>query len=479
MHPIFEFLKTASLNPDVALKDHQVQARDRIVDGEDGQLLYHGTGTGKSLSSLAGTEALPESSVNAVMPAALRINYRKELGRYVTPDARPRYQISSYDKARNGLPDADVLVADEVQRLRNQGSSYQGVLEAARNARRRVLLSATPLVNSPGDLASVVNLLHGKQLYTPDEFEKEFVGERVVRPWFGLGRPRVVTSIANRKHLQKLLEGRVHYVGGQEVAKEQPTSQVETVNVEMGRTQDAVNRLAQGRMPALLRWKVRRNLPPNKRQANQLNAFMSGMRQVSLSPYGFDQRLSAADAFDHSPKLKAVLADLKAELKKPHGKTMAFSNYIDAGLMPLAAGLNRARIPYSMIHGGMSDADRKKQVDAYNSDKVKTILLGPAASEGLSLKGTSLAQVLDPHWHQARLDQAKARAIRLDSHTHLPEGLRNVNIRQYVSQPRRGLLRRLLGLKPAVGSDEYLYSRAAEKQQKLDVFNDFLKTMGQ
>lgn len=474
-----DFLKTAALNPDVTLKDHQSQARDRIVDGADGQLLYHGTGTGKSLSSLAGVEAIPASAVNAVMPAALRINYRKELARYVQPASRSKYQVSSYDKARNGLPEADVLVADEVQRLRNQGSSYQGVLDAARKAQHRILLSATPLVNAPGDLATVVNLLHGKQLYTPEEFEKEFVDEGVKRPWFGLGRPRVVTTIANRKKLQKLLEGRVHYVGGQEVAKDQPTSQVQTVDVEMSRTQDAVNRLAQGRMPALLRWKVRRNLPPNKRQANQLNAFMSGMRQIGLSPYGFDQRLSTVDAFDQSPKLKAALTDLKAELNKPHGKAMAFSNYIDAGLVPFAAGLSREKIPYAMIHGGMSDADRKKQVEAYNNDKVRTILLGPAASEGLSLKGTSLAQVLDPHWHQARLDQAKARAIRLDSHTHLPVNLRNVDIRQYVSQPRRSLLRRLLGMRPAVGSDEYLYSRAAEKQQKLDVFNNFLKTMGQ
>jgi len=479
MHAMVEFIKAAALNQDVVLKEHQAQARDRIVGGEDGQLLYHGTGTGKSLSSLAGIEALPEASVNAVMPAGLRINYRKELNRYVTPDSRSRYQISSYDKARNGLPDSDVLVADEVQRLRNQGSSYKGVLDAASHAQKRVLLSATPLVNTPGDLASVVNLLHGRQIYTPDEFEKDFVDERVVRPWFGLVRPRVVTSIANRKKLQRLLEGRVHYVGGQEMSKDQPTSNAQTVNVEMGRTQDAINRLAQGRMPALLRWQVRRNLPPNKRQATQLNAFMSGMRQVGLSPAGFDQRLSTLDAFNESPKLKAVLADLKAEISKPHGKTMAFSNYIDAGLLPLAAGLNKAKIPYSMVHGGMTDSDRKRQVDDFNNDKVRTILLGPAASEGLSLKGTSLAQVLDPHWNQARLDQAKARAIRMDSHTHLPAGLRNVNIRQYVSQPRRGLLRRVLGLKPAVGSDEYLYSRAAEKQQRLDVFNDFLKTMGQ
>jgi superfamily II DNA/RNA helicase len=128
----------------------------------------------------------------------------------------------------------------------------------------------------------------------------------------------------------------------------------------------------------------------------------------------------------------------------------------------------------------MSDKARKESLDAYNQGKLRVVLVGPAGAEGISLKGTRLLQVLDPHWHESRTSQAVGRGVRLDSHTHLPEVDRNVSVIKYVSRPQQGLIRRLLGLKnKTVGADTFLSTRAAEKQEQLDVFNDLLKEVGQ
>jgi SNF2 family DNA or RNA helicase len=473
--PAGAVVKVADLQPGVNLRQHQ-QDFVTASDDTDGIIAVHGLGTGKTLSSIAAVEK-GKRPATVFVPAALRGNYRKDLDKFVG-NAGDRYQIRSYDAAAKGNYDRrPLMIADEVQRLRNQGTAYQGVMAAARKADKRILLSGTPMVNSPGDLASVINLLHGKQLFGPEEFEKRYAGQRITRPFLGMfGRPRVEPTVEHKDELVKLLKDRVHFVG--DVTETKPRVQVNDVPVEMGKQQDALNRGMQGQLPFWARMAIKRNLPPEKRQARQLNAFMSGMRQVGLSPYGFDRRMDAYQAFQASPKLTRSFDTLRQELRNPNGKVMVYSNFIEAGLLPYAAALKRHNVPYAMFYGGMNDAEKKQAVDAYNNGHSRVVLVGPAGSEGISLKGTTRLQMLDPHWNLARTDQAQGRAVRLDSHTHLPLEDRNVTVDRYLSEPRRGVLRRLMGRPPAVGSDLYLHTRATEKQRQLDAFTDLLKEVG-
>jgi SNF2 family DNA or RNA helicase len=202
------------------------------------------------------------------------------------------------------------------------------------------------------------------------------------------------------------------------------------------------------------------------------------MRQVSLSPYGFDKRLDPIQAFDESNKLKTAFGHMQREIAKPDGKIMVYSNFIQSGLKPYAAALDRQGIPYVIFHGGMSDNQRKEAVEAYNSGRVKVVLIGPAGSEGISLKGTSRVQILDPHWNSARIQQAEGRAVRLDSHIHLPIADRNVQIDRYITEPLQGLFGKMVGKKPIVSSDRYLYTRSREKDEQLKQFIRILKEVG-
>lgn len=468
-------LKTAAIRPGVSLRPHQQEAVEETVESPDGMLLYHQTGTGKGLSSLAAAEQL-DQAVNVLAPAALRNNYNKEINKFT--DSPERYAVNSYERAGKGdLPSRPTLVLDEVQRLRNQGKAYQGTLEAAMAAKKRILLSATPVVNSPGDLAAVINLLHGEQKFTPEEFENRYSGTQVKGPFLGLfGKQTIEPVVENKKELQKLLEGRVHYVP--EVSDTKPTVNEEEVPVRMSKLQAQLNKTLMNDAPFWVRWKIRHNLPPDKKQSTALNAFMGGMRQVALSPYRFDKRLNPLDSFKQSPKLIKAFDDTQKELAQPEGKVMVYSNFPSAGLLPFAAALDQAKIPYSMFTGEMSDAQRKVAVENYNSGRTRVVLIGPAGSEGLSLRGTRRALMLDPHWNDARGQQAEARAVRLDSHTHLPIQDRNVKVTRYVSEPPPGWLKRIFGGKAPIGADRYLYTRSAEKQKELETFLDLLREAG-
>ena len=54
------------------------------------------------------------------------------------------------------------LIIDEVHNLRNlKTKMYQAVIECAKEADKRMLLTATPYVNNIYDFAALINLLYG------------------------------------------------------------------------------------------------------------------------------------------------------------------------------------------------------------------------------------------------------------------------------------------------------------------------------
>lgn len=471
-------IKQADLKPSVKLREHQEDAADAISSSPGGSLLYHGIGTGKTLSAIAAREA-DGRAANAVVPAALRENFKQQLNRFVTDPTEGQYSVNSYNDAQAGkLQPRPIMILDEVQRLRNQGTAYTEVLKKARDADKRILLSGTPLVNGPEDMASIINLLHGRQMYSPETFKREFVNQTIHKPFLGIfGQGGATTDVKNSHKLHKLLDGRVHYVGN-DGGDSKPQVTSNEVHVDMTGPQVQLTRAMEDQLPMWAKWKFRHNLPPEKAESPQLNAFSTGMRQIALSPYGFDRRLDPYGAFQQSSKLQRAFGDLQTRLKHdPKSKVMVYSNFIDAGLSPYMAALDKHKVPYVSFTGNMSDSAKRNAVTAYNSGTPRVVLISPAGSEGISLRGTTDVQMLDHHWNQARTDQAKGRAARLDSHLHLPIEDRKVNVTQYMSNPKVNFLARLLGQRPA-NIDNYLASRAKEKQEGIDKFLNVLRDVG-
>lgn len=473
--------KQAALKPDVQLQEHQERVKRRLQEGDKRLLLYHGLGSGKSLSSLAAAEAAG-GPYAAVAPASLKPNYEKEIEKF-TEGSRP--EVFSYTGLGMGkMPalDTETLIFDEAHRLRNPGTSgAMAAARAAQKAKNVMLLTGTPVTNEPGDLASLLSLLHNKQI-TPEAFKQQFIGYKKVYPsWLshitgrGVGEEAV---LKNEPKLRELLKGKVDY---------QPSKTPEGVNVDeqivrvpLSKDQQRIQKAIRSKIPLGWAWKLDEEFPLTRQELASLNHFMTGLRQSSLSTLPFRADKNPLNAFEESGKLQRAMTDLKTELESdPRKKALIYSNFIDAGLQPYAAALEREKIPYGMFYGGMPVRARQQALQAYNEGKLRALLLGPAAAEGISTKGTSLIQLLDPHWHESRSSQARGRGLRFDSHTGLPEDLKNVAVRRYISASQDpSFILRFLGARRHRTGDEILETLAARKEKLNEQFRKILQEEG-
>jgi len=432
-----------------------------------------------SLSSIAAMEQDDDPYV-AVVPAALRPNYRKELAKFTDRDMLPT--VLSYNALAAGqAPNTSKLVLDEVQRLRNPDSAQtKAVLDAAGKAKSLIMLSGTPVVNRPGDLAVPLQLLTGKKM-TPDEFEARYVEHKPVYSSF-LHRLLGTSSgtepvIRRRKELEALLRGHVDYY-----MPEKPVVPVdyEDHEIEMSVPQVQLYRAMLDKLPWHLRRQLNQSVDPAPEDMTRLMAFMTGPRQVGLSTLPFRRDKDPLKAFEQSPKLQTALAKLKEHLTDDRKKALVFANFIDAGLTPYSAALTREGIPHGVFHGGLSDADRQRLVDDYNEGRIRAALIGPSGTEGLSFKGTQLVQLLDPHWQQTRPRQAVGRGLRFDSHEGLPDELKRVRVQRFISKLPGGLARRLArltgGQDPEI--DRYLQATAERKDKENALMLGLLKDVG-
>ena len=480
--------KQADLLPGIQLQDHQQRIADRVAGPNPRMLVYHGLGSGKSLSALAAAEAaqkLDGGSYGIVAPASLKNNFQKEIKKFTnaTPGSSP--EVMSYTGLGMGKQFQDqpeTLIMDEAARLRNPDSAMtRAAVQAAAQAKRVMLLTGTPITNEPKDLASLISLLHGKQL-SPEEFDKQYVGEETVRPnwsgWLQGAKAGVRPIMRNGPKLRSLLEGHVDYQPSK--TPEGVDVNEQTIRVPLSPEQDKIQKAIRTKVPPGFLWKLDHEFPLSRDELAKLNSFMTGFRQVGLSTQPFRADKSPLKAFQQSSKMQAAFKNLQTTLDSdPRKKAIIYSNFVDAGLNPYSAGLTQAGIPHGMFTGSESVKNRQAAVDAYNQNKLRALLIGPAGAEGISTKGTSLIQLMDPHWNEARSQQAQGRGLRFDSHTDLPEELKNVAVQRYLSSSEDpSYLGKLMGYKRERTGDEVLSRLTAEKERLNEQFRQILRDAG-
>lgn len=449
------------------LQEHQERARKRALVRDI--ILAHSTGSGKTLTAIAAADALGKPTT-VLTPASLVENFRKELAKH--KKGGPPVEVLSLPTAvsrQYQIPKGNTVIIDEAHSLRNEGTARQQyVKEQLRNAARVIALTGTPAYNDIADWSQLVNLVARKKVVPSDraEFRKRYIKEKEIRPGFfarllyGV-KPGVVDELQNADELKERMSP---YVDIFDADIEKPERQDEVIEVPMNRPQIGTYKYVSEAMPTALLWKLTHNLPPSKQEAKSLNAFYSGVRQVANTPEAFSE-----DPIEPGEKIKRAVQELKARMKGNKGfRALVYSNYLGSGIDSYGRLLDKEGIPYRKFTGQLSAAEKKSIVDAYNRGEVPVILGSGSASEGLDLKGTRLIQILEPHFNNAKLDQVIGRGIRYKSHDFLPPDQRNVTVQKYISTFPQ--IRNWLGFKttPPASIDQYLTSRAEEKDQLID-----------
>jgi len=134
------------------------------------------------------------------------------------------------------------------------------------------------------------------------------------------------------------------------------------------------------------------------------------------------------------------------------GSAMIYSNYVIMeglqiikiylkyfGFTLFGDGAGRDHFRYVEYSGAIDRDLREEHKAIFNKPEnkfgsnIKLFLLSPAASEGLTLRNVRQAHILEPYWHEVRMQQTIGRAIRQCSHKDLPMSERHVDVYRYKS----------------------------------------------
>ena len=105
-------------------------------------------------------------------------------------------------------------------------------------------------------------------------------------------------------------------------------------------------------------------------------------------------------------------------------------------------------------------------------EKVKILLATSAGAEGIDLKNIRQVHIMEPYWHEVRVDQVIGRANRMKSHVDLPKEDWTVDVYRYHSvfdKEQREIA------KEKMTTDEFIYDKALKKLKVTDEIKTTLK----
>lgn len=446
----------------LTLKEHQLRIAEKLKD-QKGIVVFHGTGSGKTLSAINAAEEYGGAVV--ITPASLQDNFKKELQTY---GAKGKYDIYSYEKFLTEKPDVTgrLLIADEAHRLRNaQTLTAKAVAEKAKEANKVMLLTATPVQNRPHEVASLINIASGQPLLPTSQaaFEKQYL-DKGIPPWKRFFVTGNVHDLGKPKNLKEFNRISSQYVDHYFPEKEGYPAVVEnTIEVPMSKSQVDTYKMFEARLDPTIRYKMKRNLPLDKQESSNLNAFINAQRQITNTERGFN-----VNSNERSRKTMEVVDRIQIG----EGKALVYSNYLESGIKDIVGELGDRRISSRVFTGQLSRKEKDQIIRDYNADKFKVLVVSSSGGEGLDLKATRQVHILEPHWNEEKIQQVIGRAVRFKSHDTLPERDRNVEIYRYLST----FPKNVFGIQSGkVTADQYLDRLSREKRKLNDQFLNLFK----
>ncbi len=455
------FTKLAALIDNIELKPYQQRAIDKIKDRK-ALVVAHGTGTGKTLTGIAGFEMLKAQGeaekALVVVPASLRTNFAEHGVKKFTdstvqvvnkgadtidPDvdylvvSNNLYAInpSKYQEGR------DTLIVDEAHNARTRGTGLERELRNnASSFANRVALTASPINNRPNDLVTLLNFAKGEQAYNPLIFDAKYVKE--IRSKKGLEREEFKPDKQLKEDLRTLFD----YERGNE---DLPKVREELVKIPMDAQQLKAYKYVWNQLPPALKKTIKNDILPDKRNSVSFFGALSNARVASNNP----RAILKDNNLKPTTKVRLLLEDIKDK------NTMVYSNYDQHGVGMIKDELARKGLTAASITGSMTSKQKDEQIERFKSGLEKTFLTTPTGKEGISLPNVEKEIIFDPHWNPEVTRQAVGRGVRADS---LAE---EILIRHYLA---------VEGKSKTPSVEEWIYSVA---QRKKDLQKQVLKHM--
>ena len=378
-------------------------------------------GLGKTVQAIATAELLLREhlaeSVLVICPTSLKYQWKREIERlsgqkaYVIEgshlqrrdqyNALQSYKIVSYNSACNdikilGKLQTDVLILDEVQRLKNWNTQISAASRRIQSD-YSVILSGTPLENKLEELFSVMQLVDQFCLAPYYQFRALCIQTDE------LGK---IIGYKNLNRVGEIIKDRLIRRRKKDVALQMPKRQDKNLIIPITQQQmDIHEDFRTGVARLLQKWTANHFLSEKDRK--QLLLFLSQMRMVCDSTYILDQKTR----FD--TKVKEVMNILQDIVDSGDEKVVVFSQW-ERMTRLVAQELDKRDIGYEYLHGGVPSVKRKDMVSNFSDlPESRVFLSTDAGSTGLNLQAASIVINLDLPWNPAVLEQRIARIYRL------------------------------------------------------------------
>jgi superfamily II DNA or RNA helicase len=468
------------------IRPHQEEAL-RKLDKNKGIILGHSLGGGKTLSMLKAIEKAQKENKKDdalfIAPASLVSNLEAETKKHGIDIDRKRLKAYSFEKATRiadelASKDWSIAAVDEAHKLRNSGTKRARSLnDIISKADKRILATGTSVYNSASDIAPLINMAAGYKALpeTKKDFDNKFIRkvnkkqtltERILR-----NKPEQEDTLHNKEELADLFKNHVSFYDAKKdpSAKDKfPTSTEKTIEVPMDKEQLKYYKFMENKIPFLLRFKLRHGLPMDKQDQTNFNSFSVGVRQVSNTHRHLVQD---KDSIDYSPKIKKAIENLEsARSKDKNFKSVVYSNFLEGGVHEYSRALQEKGIPHGIFTGKQTAEEKDRLKKDFNAGKMPVLLISSSGGEGLDLKGVKLVQHLDGFFHNQKAKQISGRAIRYESHEHLPKEERHVNIEHYRSVHPKPMF----GVAP-MSIDTYLDKLSQDKDKVFSQVNELME----
>lgn len=378
-------------------------------------------GLGKTIQAIGTAELLRKEgligSVLILCPTSLKYQWRSEIKKFTDAEVyviegshlkrkeaynRPEpYKIISYNSAANdikilGSLQTDMLIMDEVQRLKNWNTQ---ISRAARKIESdySVILSGTPLENKLDELYSIVEFVDNFRL-APYYLFKE---KHIIQDETGK-----VLGYQNLNDIGKQLGDILIRRRKKDVKLQMPKRMDKNLFVPMTKEQMAMHQEWQNSVRMLvLKWRKMHFLSDKDRK--RLLLFLSQMRMVCDSSYILDQKTRYDTKVDECVN---IISDIISEEGE---KVVVFSQW-ERMTRLVAKELEKNGIGFEYLHGGVPSEKRKNLVDNFmNEPSSRVFLSTDAGSTGLNLQAAATIINIDLPWNPAVLEQRIGRIYRL------------------------------------------------------------------
>ena len=378
-------------------------------------------GLGKTIQAIGTAELLRKEgligSVLVLCPTSLKYQWRSEIKKFTDAEVfviegshlkrkeaynRPEpYKIISYNSAANdikilGSLQTDMLIMDEVQRLKNWNTQ---ISRAARKIESdySVILSGTPLENKLDELYSIV----------------EFVDNFRLAPYYLFKDKHIITDetgqvlgYKNLNDIGKKLSDILIRRRKKDVKLQMPERSDKNLFIPMTNEQKGMHQEWQNQVRLLvLKWRKMHFLSDKDRK--RLLLFLSQMRMVCDSSYILDQKTRYDTKVDECVN---IISDIISEEGE---KVVVFSQW-ERMTRLIAKELEKKEIGFEYLHGGVPSEKRKNLVDNFmNEPSSRVFLSTDAGSTGLNLQSAATIINIDLPWNPAVLEQRIGRIYRL------------------------------------------------------------------